>query len=123
MNKLKKGDKIVLSNGVELSVGYSGTDGSGCHCCDNNICKCYFSGYESGFCNKNYCDEKDGWIDNGPTLVFIPTDESLRRSIYKCSKPTDSLPDDIDIVSINGVKSIDINEDNFVSERYKLKYK
>ena len=30
--ELKKGDKITLSNGVELIVDYSGTDGSGCHC-------------------------------------------------------------------------------------------
>ena len=50
--ELKKGDKITLSNGVELIVDYSGTDGSGCHCCDNNICDCYFSRYHAKFCEK-----------------------------------------------------------------------
>lgn len=111
--ELKKGDKITLSNGVELIVDYSGTDGSGCHCCDNDTCKCYFLRYHTKFCEKNYCNKRDGWIDFGPNLVFIPVDESLRISIYAKAK-TETLPDDIDIVSINN------NETN--ENRYKLKH-
>lgn len=110
--ELKKSDKITLSNGVELIVDYSGTDGSGCHCCDNNICDCYFSRYHAKFCEKNYCDKRDGWIDFGPNLVFVPVDETSRISIYTRAE-TDTLPDDIDIVSINN------NETN--ENRYKLK--
>ena len=98
--ELKKGDKITLSNGVELIVDYSGTDDSGCHCCDNDTYKCYFSRYHTKFCEKNYCDKRDGWIDFGPNLVFVPVDETSRISIYTRAE-TDTLPDDIDIVSIN----------------------
>ena len=49
---------------------------------------------------KNYCDKRDGWIDFGPNLVFVPVDETSRISIYTRAE-TDTLPDDIDIVSIN----------------------
>ena len=110
--ELKKGDKITLSNGVELIVDYSGTDGSGCHCCDNNICDCYFFKISRKILRKNYCDKRDGWIDFGPNLVFVPVDETSRISIYARAE-TDTLPDDIDIVSINN------NETN--ENRYKLK--
>ena len=46
-------------------------------------------------------------------MVFIPVDESSRISIYTKAK-TETLPDDIDIVSINN------NETN--ENRYKLKH-
>ena len=119
---LNDGDTVVLSNGVELKVEYADTDGSGCHCCDNGICKCLFLTVSANdFCNKNYCDCGGAWIDTGPKLVFTPIDKTKQISIYEKSK--NHYPEldfsNVDIAKVNGKNCGMV----FESNRYKLKHK